>query len=132
MDTQQLPRIKNSANANDFPKNYRDCGGKSATVPDQTLSLREIVKRYTRGVPLPMVAGGYFDEEENDGVDIRTMDIVEVDEMVKAAREKINDNESKKASRKKQKEEHDYKQRVEKEINERLEKENKLPPPSQP
>lgn len=132
MDTQKLPRIKNSANANDYPKNYRDCGGKSATVPDQTLPLREIVKRYTRGVPLPQVAGGYFDEEDSDGVDIRTLDISEVDEMVKKARETVKENEGKKAKHKKQKEDEEYKQRVEKEIHEKIKTENKLPPPSQP
>lgn len=132
MDTQQLPRIKNSANANDFPKENRDCGGKSATVPDQTMSLREIVRRYTRGVPLPVVAGGYFDEEESEGIDLRTLDISEVDEMVKKARETVKENEGKKAKHKKQKEDEEYKQRVEKEIHEKITKESKLPPPSQP
>lgn len=61
--------------------------GKVLTEPDQALSIREIVERYSRGIPLTdLVREGEYYEEENDnfaGEDfnqIKTMDMVEIDE----------------------------------------------------
>lgn len=48
----------------------------SMTVPDQCMSLQEILKRFARGLP---VDGGRVPlyDEENDLPDIRTLDLTE-------------------------------------------------------
>lgn len=55
----------------------------SKTVPDQTMSIREILVRYSRGLPIdttvPMYTG-----EDTDGIDFRTLDISERREMIEA------------------------------------------------
>ena len=64
----------------------------SMTVPDQTLTLRQILDRYARGLPL----GGtnespIFDEEEtNEGIDIRTLDLSEVHELTQQRVNELN------------------------------------------
>lgn len=49
------------------------------TVPDQTLSIREILDRFARGIPMENVAKiPSYDGEENELPDIRTLDLAEI------------------------------------------------------
>lgn len=49
------------------------------TVPDQTLSIREILDRFARGIPMENVAKiPSYDGEENEFPDIRTLDLAEI------------------------------------------------------
>lgn len=43
--------------------NYETPRGKSMTIPDETLGLKELVKRYTRGLPVSGKQPIYQDEE---------------------------------------------------------------------
>lgn len=55
----------------------------SMTVPDQTMSLREIVRRYAAGLPINGVKIPLYDENPEDDVlpDPRTLDLAEREEM---------------------------------------------------
>lgn len=53
-------------NAETFPKDYESPVGISLTVPNEALSIREILSRFSRGLPLGGSALYYYDEEEGD------------------------------------------------------------------
>lgn len=92
-------KVKNSLNAKDFPKNYRKILTPSLTVPDQTMSIRTILERYSRGLPV----GGRLDviyDEDNDLPDPRTLDLAERQELEEIYKFELNEINNK--SRKKQ------------------------------
>ncbi|QCS37364.1 hypothetical protein [Tortoise microvirus 93] len=60
------------------PYDYEEVYGPSETVPDQTLSLQEILYRHSRGLPIPSLSGTYSDE---DLPDLRTLDLSEIQEI---------------------------------------------------
>ena len=73
--------------------NYKVTEGKkpigvSQTVPDQTMSLRQILDRYARGLPIEGQKSQIWQGEETNGIDIKSLDLAEIQEM----REKHQDN----------------------------------------
>jgi len=73
-------KVKNSLNANDFPKNHRKILTPSLTVPDQTMSLKTILERYTRGLPIGGRNDEYYDEDDTMP-DYRTLDLTEIQDL---------------------------------------------------
>lgn len=75
----EFPRVKNWLNANMFGKDYETPKGESMTVPDQTMSMREIISRYARGLPInaSMRQDAYYDEF-GEFPDTSNMDLAEV------------------------------------------------------
>lgn len=75
----EFPRVKNWLNANMFEKDYETPEGESMTVPDQTMSMREIISRYARGLPInaSMRQDAYYDEF-GEFPDTSNMDLAEV------------------------------------------------------
>lgn len=83
------PVIKNMfTDCGNYSKEWND--EPSLFEPDQTMSIREIMERYARGLP---IADGmyknpvYLDEEEFP--DLRKFDLAEVEEMKKQAAENV-------------------------------------------
>lgn len=64
--------------------------GVSMTVPDQALSIREILQRYTRGMPLGGGRPPVFDEDEEYLPDPRTLDLTEIASIRDEAVQTIN------------------------------------------
>ncbi|QCQ85060.1 hypothetical protein [Blackfly microvirus SF02] len=57
--------------------------GKKLVVPDQTLSLQEIIERFTRGEALPIARAPVFDEDGEDDLEkVSHMDLVDKQEFV--------------------------------------------------
>lgn len=81
-------KVKNSLNANSFPKNYEKNNGISLTVPDQTMSIRTILERYSRGLPIGGRTDVYYDEED-EMPDIKSLDLSEIQEMRENAKQTI-------------------------------------------
>lgn len=73
-------KVKNSLNANDFEKNYKIFTQPSQTVPDQTMSIKTILERYTRGLPIGGRTDIYYDEDDTMP-DYRTLDLAEIQEL---------------------------------------------------
>lgn len=69
----------------------------SMTVPDQALSVREIIDRFTRGLA-PQIAFEKVYSEENP--DIRGLDIVQLEDLRKEASETIEFHENAQAEAK--------------------------------
>lgn len=91
-------------NASTFPKKYEASKMPSETVPDQTMSIREILTRYARGLPL---AGErvpvYSDDPENDLPDLQHLDLAERQEILEERKEELEDIKRRVAERKKSK-----------------------------
>ncbi|WNK13109.1 MAG: hypothetical protein [Microvirus sp.] len=55
--------------------------GKTLTIPDQSLSVKQILERFTRGQRIPDAIAGYYDAEndplELNGTNIETLDLSE-------------------------------------------------------
>ncbi len=70
-------RIKTSMNSSEFQKNYEKNRKPSLTIPDQTMSIREILERHSRGLPIDGGKTPIYDGEEYDLPDLRTLDLSE-------------------------------------------------------
>jgi len=70
-------KIKNSLNANEFEKVYKTFTQPSMTVPDQTMSIRIILERYSRGLPIGGRLDEYYDEDDTMP-DYKTLDLTEI------------------------------------------------------
>ncbi len=93
-------KVKNSLNANEFPKKYREIKTPSMTVPDQTMSIRTILERYSRGLPVGGRLDEYYDEED-DLPDIKNLDLAErqeLEELYKFELNEINNKSRKKVN----------------------------------
>lgn len=82
-------KIKNSMNSHEFKKNYEKNYKPSLTIPDQTMSIREIVDRYAKGLPIDGSRNPIWDEE-NDLPDWRTLDLAERQELAESYQHEIN------------------------------------------
>jgi hypothetical protein len=86
--------IKTSANAHLFEKKYEINDEPSLTVPDQTMSIRTILERYSRGLPVTGFTP-YYDEED-DLPDPRTLDLAERQELAEKYSQEIENVKSRK------------------------------------
>lgn len=83
-----MRKFRNAAlvgNSEDTEKNY----GISLTVPDQTLSVREIIDRYASGTLPDVMKGEEFYSE--DLPDLRHLDMSELHELRQQARQDVKD-----------------------------------------
>lgn len=73
-------KFKTQWNAHEFPKTMERGGGISLTVPDQTMSIKEIVRRFASGLPVTGVRVPMFNEEEDlpdwEGLDLAERQIL--------------------------------------------------------
>ncbi|QCS36951.1 hypothetical protein [Tortoise microvirus 32] len=75
-------------NSKEFPKNYEVNTQPSQTIPDQTMSVREIMDRYARGLPISAGKVPIYDGDE-DLPDFKKMDLSEQQELLRANAEHI-------------------------------------------
>ena len=57
-------QIKNYLNRDSFPKKYKEFTMPSETVPDQSLTMRQILDRYARGLPLDVKTPIWEEDDE--------------------------------------------------------------------
>lgn len=75
-----------------FQKDYKGSKGEvnkspSLTVPDDTLTIRQIIDRYTKGLSAPIMFDKVYSE---DNPDIRGLDIVELKQLAEENQSVIN------------------------------------------
>ena len=64
----------------------------SLTVPDQTMSMRTILDRYAKGLPVAGSKEAIWDEDEiSNGINPKTLDLVDFQEMKMNNKAKIED-----------------------------------------
>lgn len=83
-----IGRVKNSLNYQLFQKNPEINTQPSKTIPDQTMSLREIMTRYAHGLPIDKKIPLY-DGEEGSGINPATLDLAERQEMAQEYAEEL-------------------------------------------
>lgn len=91
-------KFKNHYNVQWFPLDEEKNFGPSCTVPDQSMSIREIMDRFARGLPLggekvPIWNGE--DDDVFDGVDPRTLDLSEKEDLLRSTKTAIADYQQK-------------------------------------
>lgn len=73
------------------PFNYKPYEGKiftqpSMTVPDETMSIRELLSRHVNGLPVENGKVPLYDEDESsDGINPKTLDLTDWDELKRNA-----------------------------------------------
>lgn len=70
--------FKTPYNADHFPKDHQVFTQPSQTIPDETMTIDQIVRRFTKGLPLEGKQAVYLGEDEIP--DIKRMDLTEIDE----------------------------------------------------
>ena len=83
--------IKHSMNAHTFEKMYEINNKPSMTIPDQTMSIRTILERHSRGLPIDGMKIPIYDGEENDLPDWRRLDLAERQELAHLYSNEIKD-----------------------------------------
>lgn len=67
----------------------------SKTIPDQTMSVQEIMDRFARGLPLDGAKVALYHEEGEDVPDLERMDLSEKHELLEAARREVQEQRNK-------------------------------------
>lgn len=67
----------------------------SKTIPDQTMSVQEIMDRFARGLPLDGAKVALYHEEGEDVPDLERMDLSEKHELLEAARREVQEQREK-------------------------------------
>lgn len=77
----KMIKIRNHLNASKLQVKGESSTKPSLTVPDQSMTITEIVTRYAKGLPFNNERTGIYDEDENDVLpDFRRMDLVDQQE----------------------------------------------------
>jgi len=79
---------KSALNADEFPYLGEVNNSPSMTVPDQTMSIRTILERYSRGLPVGGRLDEYYDEDDTMP-DYRTLDLTEIADLKESAKSTI-------------------------------------------
>lgn len=111
-------KVKNMLNAEEFPfegeKNFQP----SLTIPDQTMPLRELIDRFTRGLPVTSFKPVY--DEDNSLPDPRKMDLAEYNEMRKNVALELKNITEKQQLEEKQRIENQRLKEIEEEVQRRI------------
>jgi len=92
-------KIRNIFNAKDYNDNEKSFGP-SLTIPDQAMSVRDILQRYANGLPLGGSNEPIWEGEDGDGIDPRRLDLAERQELEIAARQELAEIEERLKSKK--------------------------------
>lgn len=83
--------IKNALNAHEFETKGQINNEPSQTIPDQSMSLRELLIRYAKGLPLEGAKTPIWEGEEGFDRDPETLDLAEREELAEKAREELKE-----------------------------------------
>jgi len=81
-------KVKNSLNYKEFQRDDEVNTLPSLTIPDQNMSIRQIIDNYTRGLPVTSF-NPIYDGEDYDLPDPRTLDLVERHEMAERIKQEV-------------------------------------------
>lgn len=72
-------KLRTSDNYEQSPEDHEHPYGVSETVPDQSMTVLELLDRHQRGLPIKQNLNGYYSED--DLINIKTLDLVEIQDM---------------------------------------------------
>lgn len=108
--------VKDSLNADVFPKDYEINVLPSVTIPDMSMSVREIMERHARGLPqtgvkVPVYDQLFDDDDFSPIVDPSKLDLAERQELKEQFEQELKEFEYKFAAREKAKAEEEKQQK---------------------
>lgn len=80
--------VKTNQNSHLFKPSTESDFGPSVTVPDQSMSVKEILDRFARGLPLDGARVPIWDGEE-ETPDLRRLDLAEIEYMIRENKAEI-------------------------------------------
>ncbi|AZL82806.1 hypothetical protein [Apis mellifera associated microvirus 59] len=93
-----IPRVRTMFNASQLPTDNEPGGGRSMTVPDMAMGMKEIMARYTRNLPIDGVKSPQYEfregDEDYEGIEPEKMDKLDLliaSHEAKAQMEQINE-----------------------------------------
>jgi len=92
---QKCPTTWNPLNVRSRTKNYKKFTLPSQFIPDQTMSMRELLNRHASGVTLTGFEPIYNDDEESMGINISTLDLTEIEELKKNNTQRLRELQNK-------------------------------------
>lgn len=116
------PLIRTPLNSKHFPKNYEVNKLPSKTQTNQSLTIREILDRYAKGMPLDVERKIYFDENETsfDFDSYKRLDISEQQELISLSKQAVKETQDKLFQENKKKRDEAYQAHVKTEVDKRL------------
>lgn len=84
------PNIRTPYNASKLPKHYEKTTGPDMTIPDQSMSIQEILVRYSRGLSTSGIKVPIY-EGETDMPDMTHWDLADREAYMSAAAEELQD-----------------------------------------
>lgn len=74
-----------------YPKRYKIFTQKSKTVPDQTMSIKTILERHTRGLDIPEGKAPIYEEEDmpSNGINPKTLDLVDLENIARGNKQEL-------------------------------------------
>lgn len=127
------PMFKTNYNAHKFSPRLERTTKPSITVPDQTMSVKEILDNFTRGIMprdgrVPLYSGG---SEYLDGVHPDSLDISEKFEIFQKAQHEFYEKKKSMEEKAKQKEQQEFDKLVKQKAEEYLKQKGATPPGEQ-
>lgn len=80
-ETITIPIVKNWLNKHLFPKDYEENNSLSLTIPDQSMSVSEMLERQAKGLPISFNAGTPYFLGDEEMPDIHKMDLSEIQDL---------------------------------------------------
>lgn len=91
-DVKIKPVIRTQYNAPILPHHYEHNDQPSNTVPNQSMPLKTILDRFTRGLPLDIpLKNDYYEGENEEYIDMRHLDLAEQQELLEMSRQQTKD-----------------------------------------
>lgn len=84
-------KFQTQYNRKDFPRRHEINTLPSATIPDQTMTIKQIMDRYARGLPLEGVKVPIYEGEDSDLPDPKTLDLAERQELKEQYQEELQE-----------------------------------------
>lgn len=84
-----MNKWKTAYNAHEFEKQYEINTMPSETIPDQTLSVKEIMDRFVRGLPVQGAKVPIYEGDESDLPDLSRMDLTERHETIERIKNEV-------------------------------------------
>jgi uncharacterized protein YifE (UPF0438 family) len=90
--TQETQQFKVHTSMNYQPKEGKTFTQPSQTIPDMTMSMRDIIDRHAKGMPMEIGKTPIFHEEETEqkGINYKTLDLAEVEQIAKEHKENMD------------------------------------------
>lgn len=90
--TTETQQSKVHTSMNYEPKKGKTFSQPSQTIPDMTMSMRDIIDRHAKGMPMEIGKSPIFHEEETEqkGINYKTLDLAEIEIIAKEHKENMD------------------------------------------